>query len=172
MLQESLEATITRKIGYVLSRAAYTDFKKRVDYSEYGGAPLLGVKGVCIVCHGRSNANAIKNAIRVAAEFSRGQINHLIEHELAGIAQEERRSGLRTDAPLDVVLRRSGACRCAGGGELGAASRSGQVVADGRAGRRRSGVEDSGACSRHDRTGLASLLAVDAAALRVRLRFS
>jgi glycerol-3-phosphate acyltransferase PlsX len=84
MLRESLEATITRKIGYVLSRAAYTDFKKRVDYSEYGGAPLLGVKGVCIVCHGRSNANAIKNAIRVAAEFSRGQINHLIEHDLVG----------------------------------------------------------------------------------------
>src|SRR5438128_5274458 len=84
MLQESLEATITRKIGYVLSKAAYTDFKKRVDYSEIGGAPLLGVKGVCIVCHGRSNANAIKNAIRVAAEFSRSQINHLIERELGG----------------------------------------------------------------------------------------
>ncbi len=84
MLQESLAATITRKIGYVLSKAAYRDFKKRVDYSEYGGAPLLGVKGVCIVCHGRSNANAIKNAIRVAAEFSRGQINHLIEHDLGG----------------------------------------------------------------------------------------
>ena len=84
MLRESLEATITRKIGAVLSKAAYTDLKKRVDYSEYGGAPLLGVKGVCIVCHGRSNANAIKNAIRVAAEFSRGQINHLIERELGG----------------------------------------------------------------------------------------
>src|SRR6266404_6272061 len=84
MLQESLEATITRKIGYVLSKAAYRDFKKRVDYSEIGGAPLLGVKGVCIVCHGRSNANAIRNAIRVAAEFSRGHINHLIEHDLRG----------------------------------------------------------------------------------------
>jgi glycerol-3-phosphate acyltransferase PlsX len=84
MLQESLEATLTRKIGYVLSKAAYRDFKKRVDYSEYGGAPLLGVKGVCIVCHGRSNANAIKNAIRVAAEFSRGHINHLIESDLRG----------------------------------------------------------------------------------------
>jgi glycerol-3-phosphate acyltransferase PlsX len=84
MLQEALEATVTRKIGYVLSKAAYRDFKKRVDYSEYGGAPLLGVKGVCIVCHGRSNANAIKNAIRVAAEFSRGQINHLIESDLRG----------------------------------------------------------------------------------------
>jgi phosphate acyltransferase len=82
MLQESLEATITRKIGYVLSKAAFTDFRKRVDYSEYGGVPLLGVKGVCIICHGRSNTNAIKNAIRVAAEFSRGQVNHKIESEL------------------------------------------------------------------------------------------
>jgi glycerol-3-phosphate acyltransferase PlsX len=81
MLQESLEATITRKIGYVLSKAAFTDFKRRVDYSEYGGAPLLGVKGVCIICHGRSNANAIKNAIRVAAEFASGKINNRIESE-------------------------------------------------------------------------------------------
>jgi phosphate acyltransferase len=82
MLQESLEATITRKIGYVLSRAAYTDFKKRVDYSEYGGVPLLGVKGVCIICHGRSNVNAIKNAIRVAAEFAGENINCAIEEEV------------------------------------------------------------------------------------------
>jgi glycerol-3-phosphate acyltransferase PlsX len=82
LLHESLEATITRKIGYVLSRAAFTDFKKRLDYSEYGGAPLLGVRGVCIICHGRSNANAIKNAIRVAAEFSEQRINSRIEAEL------------------------------------------------------------------------------------------
>jgi phosphate acyltransferase len=85
MLQESLEATITRKMGYLLSRTAFTDFKKRVDYSEYGGAPLLGVKGVCIICHGRSNANAIKNAIRVAAEFSSENINGRIEDELQGV---------------------------------------------------------------------------------------
>ncbi|MCS6951239.1 MAG: phosphate acyltransferase PlsX [Bryobacterales bacterium] len=82
LLEESLKATITRQIGYVLSRAAYTNFKRRVDYSEYGGAPLLGVRGVCIICHGRSNANAIKNAIRVAAEFSAGQVNQRIESEL------------------------------------------------------------------------------------------
>ncbi len=82
LLQESLKATITRQIGYVLSRAAYADFRKRVDYSEYGGAPLLGVRGVCIICHGRSNANAIKNAIRVAAEFSSGRVNQRIENEL------------------------------------------------------------------------------------------
>jgi len=82
MLRESLEATITRKIGYVLSRTAFQDFKKRVDYSEHGGAPLLGIKGVCIITHGRSNANAIKNSIRVAAELTSGNINQRIEAEL------------------------------------------------------------------------------------------
>jgi glycerol-3-phosphate acyltransferase PlsX len=86
MLKESLESTVTRKLGYVLSREAYRDFRKRVDYSEYGGAPLLGVKGVSIICHGRSNANAIKNAIRVAAEFADGRLNEKIEAELAQVA--------------------------------------------------------------------------------------
>jgi glycerol-3-phosphate acyltransferase PlsX len=88
MLQESLQATITRKIGHVLSRAAFTDFKKRVDYSEYGGALLLGVRGVCVICHGRSNANAIKNAIRVAAEFAEHRIDQRIETELRRWASE------------------------------------------------------------------------------------
>ncbi len=84
MLKESLAETVTRKIGYVLSRAAYRDFRKRVDYSEYGGAPLLGVKGVTIICHGRSNANAIKNAIRVAAEFAEGHLNQKIAAATSG----------------------------------------------------------------------------------------
>jgi glycerol-3-phosphate acyltransferase PlsX len=88
LLQESLEATLTRKIGYVLARAAFTEFKKRVDYSEYGGAPLLGVKGVCIICHGRSNGKAIRNAIRVAAEFSTGRVNERIENELRHFSAE------------------------------------------------------------------------------------
>jgi glycerol-3-phosphate acyltransferase PlsX len=83
LLRESLEATITRKIGSLLASRAFNEFKKRVDYSEYGGAPLLGVKGVCIVTHGRSNANAIKNAIRVATEFAQGKVNERIEAELA-----------------------------------------------------------------------------------------
>ena len=82
MLQRSLKATIAGQIGYVLAHRAFADFKKRLDYSEYGGAPLLGVRGVCIICHGRSNANAIKNAIRVAAQFSSGHINDQIEHEV------------------------------------------------------------------------------------------
>ena len=66
----------------MLSRSAFTDFKKRLDHTEYGGAPLLGVKGVCIITHGSSNANAIKNAVRVAAEFSERGINESIERGL------------------------------------------------------------------------------------------
>jgi glycerol-3-phosphate acyltransferase PlsX len=84
-LKESLKATITRQVGYLLSRSAFSDFKKRLDHTEYGGAPLLGVKGVCFITHGSSNANAIKNAIRVAAEFADRRINGKIEKELATI---------------------------------------------------------------------------------------
>jgi len=82
LLRESLESTISGKIGYAISRSSFGNFRKRLDYSEYGGAPLLGVRGVCIISHGRANANAIKNAIRVAAEFSEGHVNERIEEEL------------------------------------------------------------------------------------------
>lgn len=82
LLKESLKSTITSQVGALLSRQAFADFKKRLDYSEYGGAPLLGLRGVCIVGHGSSNANAIKNAIRVAAQFAETKINAKIEQEI------------------------------------------------------------------------------------------
>jgi phosphate acyltransferase len=85
VLKESLKATITSQVGYMLSRSAFSDFKKRIDHTEYGGAPLLGLKGVCIITHGSSNANAIKNAVRVAAEFSQRHINESIEQGLAAL---------------------------------------------------------------------------------------
>src|SRR6202046_1999691 len=84
-LKESLKATITRQVGALLSRSAFTDFKKRLDHTEYGGAPLLGVKGACIITHGSSNANAIKNAVRVAADVSQRHINESIEQGLAAL---------------------------------------------------------------------------------------
>jgi len=78
----------------MLSRQAFVDFKKRLDYSEYGGAPLLGIKGVCIVCHGSSNGNAIKNAIRVAAEFANSKLNHVIEEQIADASRHlDRNNG-------------------------------------------------------------------------------
>src|SRR5215469_10956165 len=83
LLRQSLQATITRQVGFMLSRQAFVDFKKRLDYSEYGGAPLLGIKGVCIISHGSSNGNAIKNAIRVASEFANSKLNHVIERQIA-----------------------------------------------------------------------------------------
>lgn len=95
MLKESLEKTPARKLGYVLARQAFEDFRKRVDYSEYGGAPLLGVKGICLICHGRSNANAIKNAIRVAAELARARVDRRIEQSLAASLEEIEAAGAR-----------------------------------------------------------------------------
>jgi glycerol-3-phosphate acyltransferase PlsX len=85
LLKESLESTLANKIGYVLSRQAYASLKKRLDYSEYGGAPLLGVRGIVIISHGRSNANAIKNAIRVARESHLHKINQQIEEQISRI---------------------------------------------------------------------------------------
>jgi phosphate acyltransferase len=89
LLKQSLKASITRKVGAYLARGAFNEFKKRVDYSEYGGAPLLGLNGICVICHGRSNAKAIRNAIRVAKEFAEGNINERIATELDGWASAQ-----------------------------------------------------------------------------------
>jgi phosphate acyltransferase len=91
LLKESLTSTITSQVGALLARKAFANFGRKLDYAEYGGAPLLGLKGVAIVGHGRSNANAIKNAIRVAKEFYESGINTNIAKELGanGNAAEE-----------------------------------------------------------------------------------
>lgn len=78
-LRQSLKSTVTSQVGALLSRRAFAEFKKSLDYSEYGGAPLLGVQGVCIVGHGSSNERAIMNGIRVAAEFAQAEVNSSIE---------------------------------------------------------------------------------------------
>ncbi len=83
LLKEELAKGLIGKASAVLARGAFRRFKKRVDYTEYGGAPLLGVRGVCIISHGRSTAKAIKNAIRVAAECVE---NKVVEHISEGIA--------------------------------------------------------------------------------------
>ena len=90
LLRTAFSSSLSSKAGYMLSRKALRGFRKRVDYSEYGGAPLLGVKGVCMIAHGGSNANAIKNAVRVAAEFVEGRVNEKIERELASVSSLAR----------------------------------------------------------------------------------
>jgi len=88
-LKSSLKSTVTSQVGALLSRKAFDDFKKRLDYTEYGGAPLLGVRGVCIVGHGSSNERAIMNGIRVAAEIAQAEVNTLNEADLARIVHAD-----------------------------------------------------------------------------------
>jgi len=86
MMKKAIKSTLRSKLGYVLSKGAFDEFRKRTDYSEYGGAPLLGVRGITIIGHGRSSAKAIKNGIRVAAELCRSGVNEKIEQELSAAA--------------------------------------------------------------------------------------
>ena len=82
-LRKTFKGSLASQLGYLLSRGAFKGLKRTMDYSEYGGAPLLGVRGVCVISHGKSNANAIKNAIRVAAGLAKARVNERIEQELS-----------------------------------------------------------------------------------------
>ena len=84
LIREELTRTPLAKLGALLVRPAFRRFWKRVDYAEAGGAPLLGINGACIVCHGASSVRAVKNAIRVAAEWVRADVNAHIRAALAG----------------------------------------------------------------------------------------
>jgi glycerol-3-phosphate acyltransferase PlsX len=83
MLRDEIVKSFRAKIGYLLARHAFKSFKKRVDYAEYGGAPLLGIDGIGIICHGQSSSHAIKNAILEAAKMAKGNINKDILDSLA-----------------------------------------------------------------------------------------
>ncbi len=91
MLREEIKRTLQASVGFLLSKSAFRRFKQRIDYSEYGGAPLLGVKGCVIICHGRSSAKAVKNAIRFAAEFSRQGLAEKIQAQIAELHEREAR---------------------------------------------------------------------------------
>jgi phosphate acyltransferase len=86
LLGEELQSTFSAQVGYLLSRRAFRRFRKRVDYSEYGGAPLMGVAGLCIVCHGRSSAKAVRNAVAMASRFVSSNVLTRVEQEIASAA--------------------------------------------------------------------------------------
>jgi glycerol-3-phosphate acyltransferase PlsX len=90
MLREELQQSLQGMAGAFLSRPAFQSFKRRLDYAEFGGAPLLGISRPTVICHGRSNARAIRNAIRVAKEFAERGLNERIESDLAGIGESAR----------------------------------------------------------------------------------
>src|SRR5688500_4338262 len=83
LLGDELSRAFSGMMGSLLSRRAFRRFRRRLDHSEYGGAPLLGVAGVCFVCHGRSSAKAIRNAILMAHRFSTAGFLQRVEQEIA-----------------------------------------------------------------------------------------
>jgi glycerol-3-phosphate acyltransferase PlsX len=82
LIKEEVLAHPIARLGGLFIRGALRGLHKKLDYAEYGGAPLLGVNGVCIICHGKSNPKAIQNAVRMAADFVRKRANEAIRREL------------------------------------------------------------------------------------------
>ncbi len=79
-MKHEIYKTPTRKLGGMLAKGAFKAIRKKTNYEEYGGSPLLGVNGICIIAHGSSTPLAIKNALRVAAESIEHQVNpHIVE---------------------------------------------------------------------------------------------
>lgn len=84
--KESVKKSLKGKIGYLLMKEIFDELSKKVDYAEYGGAPLLGVDGICIICHGKSNEKAIRNAIVLAKRFAESSLHELLKKNLEGVA--------------------------------------------------------------------------------------
>ncbi|RNC70354.1 MAG: phosphate acyltransferase PlsX [Desulfuromonadales bacterium] len=82
MLKAEIKSSFISKVGYLFARKAFKNFAKKVDYAEYGGAPLLGINGVAMICHGGSNVKAIKNAIHFAHEYARKGVNQRLAEKL------------------------------------------------------------------------------------------
>ena len=82
MLRDELKRGFFSRMGYILARSAFQNFRKKVDYAEYGGAPLLGINGVGMICHGGSNTKAIKNAIRFAHDYAQKGVNKSVGEKL------------------------------------------------------------------------------------------
>jgi len=103
MLKAEFKSRIFSRLGYLLARPAFQGFRRKVDYAEYGGAPLLGIQGTGMICHGKSNARAVMNAIRLAHDFEARRVNDLLIERLAEIsglqATQSTESG-ETSAPL------------------------------------------------------------------------
>ncbi len=81
-LREDIEKSLITKLGYLLMRPAFRSLKRKIDYAEYGGAPLVGINGISIISHGRSSDRAIKNAVRVATDLAISEVNKHIHDDI------------------------------------------------------------------------------------------
>ena len=82
LLLDELSSTVGTRVGYWLSRQAFLRFRKRVDYSEYGGAPLIGLDGLCVIGHGRSSAKAVRNAVAMTVKCVDDRLLEKLAHEV------------------------------------------------------------------------------------------
>lgn len=89
MLKREIINATTGKLGYLMIKPAIRNFRRRTDYSEYGGAPLLGINGTCIISHGRSSSKAIKNAIRVSADMAKKKVHETIARTIENYARSQ-----------------------------------------------------------------------------------
>ncbi|SDM17452.1 phosphate:acyl-[acyl carrier protein] acyltransferase [Geoalkalibacter ferrihydriticus] len=87
MLRREFDGRLLAKLGFLLAKPAFRAFKKKIDYAEYGGAPLLGIEGVGMICHGGSSAQAIMNAIRMARDYSAMDVNRKLTAYLEKIGE-------------------------------------------------------------------------------------
>lgn len=93
-LRQEMMRSFRGRLGGLLAKPAFANIKKRVDYAETGGAPLLGIRGGCVICHGRSNQKAIRNAIRVARNFIENRVTEKIHEKIMELHSREKAEGL------------------------------------------------------------------------------
>jgi len=91
LLRREIGRSFWTRIGYLLMKRTLENFRRRVDYSEYGGVPLLGLSKACFICHGRSSSKAMKNAVKAAFNYVRKDINQLLMDAL-GESQELKKT--------------------------------------------------------------------------------
>jgi glycerol-3-phosphate acyltransferase PlsX len=92
MAKTELMKNVFSKIGLFLMKRNLKKLYKRIDYAEYGGAQLLGINGVCIIGHGRSNPNAVKNAVGLAKDFVQNKVQEKIQNRIANISHIVRKA--------------------------------------------------------------------------------
>jgi len=100
LLKRKIRGNLLATIGAVLMFAAFKSFRQSLDSAEYGGAPLLGVNGVCIICHGNSSPRAIKNAIIVAVDVVRKEVNKVIQEKIVSSGYMEDSTAAKTEKLL------------------------------------------------------------------------
>jgi len=92
MARTEIMKNLFAKIGFLLMKRNLKKLYKKVDYSEYGGAQLLGINGVCIIGHGRSNVVAVKNAIKMAKDFVKNRVQEKIQAEISPLSEKVERA--------------------------------------------------------------------------------